>query len=97
MPRIHLFNGFHNSSVSLNLPAHGRLSDYQIRRAKKELCGGADCSCSGPLGTRTAIDQPLGKIILDNDGNSYIHDSTDEHTIVRAELMMGACSLWYQS
>ena len=28
------------------------LTDYQTRRLKRELCGMADCCCSGDVGTR---------------------------------------------
>lgn len=53
--RITLTNNFHNTSINLyphQTPLGMVLSPSQVKRAKKALCGMADCSCSGALGTR---------------------------------------------
>ena len=52
--KITLYNDFHNTEVTLLIPATGPryLSPQQIRRARKTLCGHRDCCCSGDLGTR---------------------------------------------
>lgn len=53
-------NDFHNTSVTLRLFGKpdrlGRywLSAYQVRRARRTLCGHADCACGGKLGQRGA-------------------------------------------
>lgn len=63
--RISLTNDFHNTTVDLNCdvrntddPTNGRKiatafpSRRQIKRAKQELCGSRDCTCSNEAGTR---------------------------------------------
>jgi hypothetical protein len=53
--RLILKNDFHNTSVRLDVrPKHGylRLSEYQIKRAKKALCGVLGCTCSNTVGMR---------------------------------------------
>ena len=58
--RITLRNDFHNSSININCEVlshiHNVATAYpslgQIKRAKRELCGIAGCTCSGDAGTR---------------------------------------------
>ena len=52
---ITLTNDFHNTSVSLRSRGSRSsqwLSARQVQRARKMLCGHADCRCSGIAGTR---------------------------------------------
>ena len=57
---ITLRNDFHNSEVTLRAEVlshiHHTATAYltigQIKRAKRELCGIAGCTCSGDAGTR---------------------------------------------
>lgn len=51
METITLTNDFHKTAVNLRVSGNS-LSASQIKRAKKVLCGVADCCCSGALGTR---------------------------------------------
>ena len=63
--RVTVFSTFHNSSVILNIKENqvvtlwGRkaieLTDYQVRRADRALCGMADCACGGAARAR-AVD-----------------------------------------
>ena len=48
------------------------LTDYQTRRLKRELCGMADCWCSGDVGTRGRQFSDDGKPI-----SVIAHDSAD--------------------
>ncbi len=69
-----LQNDFHHTEVRVRTTGlqhiHGevtlRLSRNQIKRAKRELCGIDDCTCSGEVGTR-------GKQVADS-GNRIILD-----------------------
>jgi hypothetical protein len=47
-----LTNDFHNTSTCVRVPDDGSLSERQIRRCWKALCGIEECTCSGYLGTR---------------------------------------------
>ena len=50
-----LRNDFHGTTVQIRaeeIDGHIELSPSQARRARAKLCGMADCTCSGPLGTR---------------------------------------------
>jgi|GEM_PF-1197015 len=47
--KIKLRNTFHNTSVVV-LANDGRLSNDQIRRAKRRLCGVSGCDCGGIRG-----------------------------------------------
>jgi len=52
MTKITLTNDFHNTSVNLVVTDHGPgdtvvISDGQYRRARRELCGMAECRCGG--------------------------------------------------
>ncbi len=38
-------NGFHGTQVTIDTVPFSRLSDAQVARARKELCGMKDCSC----------------------------------------------------
>lgn len=49
--KITLTNNFHDTSVTLR-PRDGKLSAAQVRRAKRTLCGMAECTCSDDLGRR---------------------------------------------
>ncbi len=50
---VTLTNDFHSTSVRLRVPGLPHmLSTRQIARVQRELCGMADCMCSGTLGTR---------------------------------------------
>ena len=49
--KITLKNDYHNTSVTL-ITKDNILSETQVKRAKRVLCGIHDCYCSGELGTR---------------------------------------------
>jgi hypothetical protein len=51
MQTLTLTNDFHNTSVTLRVKG-GHLSAGQVARARRELCGVDDCTCSGDVGTR---------------------------------------------
>ena len=49
--KITLTNNFHDTAI--NLVVRGaQLSLHQVRRARRALCGMADCQCGGDLGER---------------------------------------------
>jgi hypothetical protein len=60
MQNITLTNDFHNTSVNLRCEVLSHihnvstayLSAGQVKKAKRELCGIAGCTCSGEAGTR---------------------------------------------
>jgi len=54
-----LTNDFHNSSVTVNVPANGLLSVGQTKRVYRELCGISDCQCGGIRGRQERL--PEGK------------------------------------
>jgi len=56
-----LTNDFHNTSITLRLN-NAFLSTYQVKKARKALCGSAECLCSGVTGMRGK--QPDETIIL---------------------------------
>ena len=71
--RITLTNDFHNTAVNLNCDVQidAATTDHpksaiaypsatQIKRAKRELCGSPDCTCSNEAGTRGRQDLPDG-------------------------------------
>lgn len=55
--KITLTNDFHGTSVTLNADVRSHvhnvstayLTENQVRKAKRELCGTAGCSCSGTV------------------------------------------------
>jgi len=49
--KITLSNDFHNTEVTV-LVKDNRLTNRQIDRARRALCGIAGCTCSGATGTR---------------------------------------------
>jgi len=49
---ITLTNNYHNTSVSLRADVGDYLTQSQISRARRELCGMSDCECSSSIGTR---------------------------------------------
>ena len=53
---VKLSNDFHKTVVRLNTTEGKALSQSQIRRARKELCGISDCCCGGDLGERGTQD-----------------------------------------
>jgi hypothetical protein len=53
---ITLKNDFHDSETIIRRPASGKLSDRQVKRSKKILCGVSGCTCSGPGGERGTQD-----------------------------------------
>lgn len=53
---VKLSNDYHNTTVTLRVPEHGCISKRQVRRAELTLCGMDDCSCSGTLGERPALE-----------------------------------------
>jgi hypothetical protein len=43
-------NDFHNTSTHIRVPADGRISPAVVRRVRRELCPGDECTCGqGPL------------------------------------------------
>lgn len=52
MRQITLTNDFHGSSVAVRLSDNNHLSAAQVRKARRALCGYADCMCGGTAGTR---------------------------------------------
>lgn len=48
---LRLSNDFHNTAIRL-IPQHGLLSVRQVKRARRYLCGIADCKCHGDFGER---------------------------------------------
>lgn len=67
--KITLTSDFHGTSVTLNADVRSHvhnvstayLTENQVRKAKRELCGTAGCSCSGTVGTRGRQQTPSGK------------------------------------
>jgi len=55
--KITLHNDYHNTQVNL-IARNGRLSQRQLDRAKKELCGIPGCQCSDMAGIRGRIHTP---------------------------------------
>ena len=49
---VTLRNDFHNSQTRVRLGESGKLTQCQVERARRALCGVPTCLCSGPLGTR---------------------------------------------
>jgi len=49
---ITLTNNYHNTSVHLRASVGDYLTQSQISRARRELCGMSDCDCCSSLGTR---------------------------------------------
>jgi len=49
---ITLTNNYHNTSVNLRASVGDYLTQSQISRARRELCGMSDCECCSSLGTR---------------------------------------------
>ncbi|MFA4834926.1 MAG: hypothetical protein WC749_02475 [Dehalococcoidia bacterium] len=55
-----LKNDFHNTQVNLRVKHDGavevmdiiKLTPGQVKKSHRSLCGSADCTCSGDLGTR---------------------------------------------
>ena len=47
-----LRNNFHQTKVQINLHGSRTLSKYQVKRARKALCGRPTCTCGGILGER---------------------------------------------
>ena len=52
MKSVRLENDFHNTSTLVRLSDTHELSESQIARARRNLCGMEDCSCGGVLGER---------------------------------------------
>lgn len=53
--KIKLSNSFHNSETTVSVTTQDGvaiLSQYQVRRVNRALCGVSGCTCSGPLGLR---------------------------------------------
>jgi hypothetical protein len=50
-----LKNDFHNSSVTIRVPADGVLSIGQTKRINRELCGIKECTCGGIRGEQDGI------------------------------------------
>ena len=49
--KITLHNDFHNTSVDL-IAKDGKLTESQMKKAQRELCGCEGCTCSGEFGYR---------------------------------------------
>ena len=49
---ITLKNSFHNTEAAIRMKRDWILTPSQVRRVRSKLCGIADCTCSGHLGTR---------------------------------------------
>ena len=67
---LKLSNSFHGSFVNLRPRKEaGRtlLSEGQVKRAKRELCGLSGCVCSGDLGTRGPQEAQV-EIFYDSNG-----------------------------
>jgi len=47
-----LTNDFHNTRVQVNLAGRYFLTQYQVRRSWKRLCGIQGCTCGDIAGTR---------------------------------------------
>ena len=69
--RITISNSFHRTEVTLSVPWHCRLSRYQIRRARRELCGVDGCQCGGVLGERGQQEPGLRIDIVGNDRDGF--------------------------
>lgn len=76
--KVKLTNDFHNTSVTLHLKGSAEdmrcgmyLSDHQIKRARKTLCGVKGCTCGGKVGERGKqnID-----VAYEYDGMIYVYD-----------------------
>lgn len=52
MTTVTLTNDFHHTDVTLRVPESGILSESQVRRARRELCGIEGCTCGGNLSER---------------------------------------------
>jgi len=60
--KVVLANDLHNTEVTLRV--RGELSKWQVKRARKALCGIAECCCSDDLGTRGPQWQPDGRLAI---------------------------------
>jgi len=63
--RIDLYNYYHETMVSLNVRSN-KLSNYQMKRARKVLCGIKDCQCGGSAG-----EQGFQRWGIERDGTVY--------------------------
>lgn len=50
--RIHLTNDFHHSETYILAQPGDEISRQRVAQVRRRLCGIADCTCSGDLGTR---------------------------------------------
>lgn len=50
--KITLTNDFHNSESIITIQKDGMVSQSQVKKVHKELCGIKDCTCSGQSGQR---------------------------------------------
>ena len=63
-------NSFHNTETTVHASIGDTLSTYQVRRARKALCGISECQCCGVAGQRGHQD---GFTIEDNgDGTALL-------------------------
>ncbi len=53
---ITIKNSFHNSQINLNVQIGDYLTNSQIKRSKRILCGVHGCTCSGIAGDRGTQD-----------------------------------------
>lgn len=53
--QIELSNDFHGTSIALKAK-NGKLSHGQMLKARRELCGIGECTCSGDFGYRGSQD-----------------------------------------
>ena len=49
---ITITNNFHGTSVNLKANIGDELTESQVKRARKQLCGVSGCTCWGMLGNR---------------------------------------------
>lgn len=66
---ITVTNDFHNTQVTLRAREGEALTDSQIRRARRELCGVAGCMCGGAIGERGTQDY---EVLIDGAGSPYL-------------------------
>lgn len=50
--KVKLTNDFHNTETTIQVNEGGLVPLSQIKKAKKDLCGTKDCTCSNASGQR---------------------------------------------
>lgn len=77
--KITLTNDFHNTSTIVHVDDRGWITERQLKRARKALCGVDGCSCGGDAGERgpqeheaSVCAMPDGDAIVDFVAGEYV-------------------------